>query len=729
LHFYNQNSNEDKNMTTPPFIFGTQYYRAPTPESECWTEDHRKMKALGFNTVKYWVQWRWSHREGDHFVFDDLDQLMDLAKANGLGVTLNVLFDMAPVWLYKQYPESKPISAAGEALELRTESHHQIGGSPGPCYHHPEALKARQRFLQAVVEHFRDHPALAMWDIWNEPEQGYPFRKPKMPDVLCYCGHCRTRFIEWLRTKYGSLDQLNQVWGRCYEHWDDVELPLNPSTITDFIDWREFHLDKMTAEARWRLGLVEKIDPHHIRYLHVVPNTMSLFNSVTCVDDFELAKLCQVFAATMNSGPVFSSQVVSAARGKVCYNVESHINFGAINMHQRRLDLNDLLKDWLPQIGFGIKGFLFWQYRPEVLGCESPAWGLVKPDGSDRPITEATRTFLKTISPCIPELLESYPLPAQIGIWKSRKNEIFHFCMQGELQSLANSVEGYIQTLYRNNYPFRIISGQMLEEGDLDGLKMLIMPSCYYLTQPEIDSLNRWVQKGGVLFAEAHLAGYNGTTGRHSRTIPGGGLADQWKIKEQDSTSSYHLKLDQTTAFEGQIPEDVKKALTTAGTTGGYYFPIRLTSGTFAWGANRYAVLGGEDVTIEGAFENAEACIISKSIGAGCVFYCGTHMGEGSKQDNKGLLELVRKAATVAGIATTLDIAQNENAVHVDLLTSSRCAGFAVVQNLTDQEQTITLNAGGDWHGLFSKTRWRFHDKTQVTVAPKFIDIFDINNQ
>ena len=30
----------------------------------------------------------------------------------------------------------------------------------------------------------------------------------------------------------------------------------------------------------------------------------------------------------------------------------------------------------------GLRGFMFWQYRPEVLGHEAPAWGVTKPDGS-----------------------------------------------------------------------------------------------------------------------------------------------------------------------------------------------------------------------------------------------------------------------------------------------------------------------------------------------------------
>lgn len=323
----------------------------------------------------------------------------------------------------------------------------QIGGHPGPCYNHPGALAARQQFMAAAIDHYRDHPALSMWDMWNEPEQSFPSRTPDMHTLVCYCPHRRAKFAEWLAARYGFLGQMNVVWGKWYDMWEQVELPRNSSTITDFVDWREFHLDTMTAEAAWRLEMVGRRDPQHARYLHVVPNVMSVFNSVTCVDDFALAEHCEVFAATMNGGLILATQVTSAARGKVCYNVESQINHGCTNLHQHILNMDDLLRDFPPQIGLGIKGFLFWQYRPEMLDFESAAWGVIGLDGNDRPIARGVRKFVARLSPHFDVLLQTNPPVPQIGIWKSRRNEVFHFATQNLLKPLTDSVEGYINTL------------------------------------------------------------------------------------------------------------------------------------------------------------------------------------------------------------------------------------------------------------------------------------------
>jgi len=710
-------------MERLPFIFGSQYYRAPTPEPECWSTDFPRMRDLGFNTLKYFVQWRWSHRSPDRYYFADLDKLMDLAHAHGLQVNLNAILDVSPTWLLEAYPDAKQVDARGRVIEPYAVSHRSVGGHPGPCYNNPDALAERRRFMREVYEHFRSHPALWSWDVWNEPELCFPQREPNMQTLACYCRYCHETFGQWLATKYGDLERLNEVWGRCYTGWEQVEMPRDGGTVTDFVDWREFHLDTLTNEARWRLDLARECDPDHPCYLHVVPNTMTCFSSVTCVDDFALAELCDCFAASMNGGAVSPPQVISAARGKVCYNVESHLNHGYIGMHQRRLGLADLLMDWLPQIGFGVKGFLFWQYRPEVLGAESPAWGVVNLQGEDRPITRAVRTFWETLSPHVEDLLAAQPEPAKVGILKSRRNEICQFGTQGSLAPLVAGVEAYIHALYWRSYPFRIISERMLERRELDGVRFLILPACYYLTEPEAEALDAWVHAGGVALCEAHLAGYNGTAGRHSRSLPGCRLAESWGIREADSTSSYHLRLAGSDAPEADMPPDVSKALRDFGTSGASHYPIRLTDGTYAWGASRYAVLEGDDVATDGSFDGAEACIVSKPVGDGFVMYAGTNLGEGSSRGAEGLWALLSRCLARAGIRPALGTAAAD-AVHVDVLGPQGAPCFLVIHNRRDEPADLRLDLTGSWRGLFSQHEFRFDPPRPVRVSSRFVDMF-----
>jgi hypothetical protein len=708
-----------------PFIFGSQYYRAPTPEPDCWETDFRAMQKLGFTETKFFVQWRWSHRAPDRYYFEDLDRLMDLAAQHGLGVTLNILLDMSPLWLFDRHPDAKQIDNSGHIVEPYVVGHRSIGGHPGPCYSHPGALVDRQRFVAATVEHFRGHPALHMWDVWNEPELCFPQRNPNLANLACYCPCCHTAFITWLRSKYGELGRLNTVWGRCYEAWEQVELPRGTGAVIDFVDWREFHLDVLAGEARWRLESVERLDPAHGRYLHVVPNTW--FTPITCVDDFAMAEHCEVFAATMNGGPSPCLHILSAGKGKVCYNVESHINFGGTDMHQRVVDLPMLLADFLPQIGLGIKGFLFWQYRSEILGLESPAWGLVKPDGSARPVTEAVRQFWATLKPHAEPLRGAFPSSAEIGIWRSRKNEIFHFAMQGTQTHPGASIDAYVNALYWGNRPCRIISGEMLAAGELDGLQLLILPDCYYMTEAETAALDRWIRAGGVALCEAHLAAYNGTTGRHSRTVPGGGLAESWGIRETDTTSSHHLRFSQgKTGETATMSEDMKKALRDFALAGGRFFPIELENGTLVWGAHRYAELEGAGLEPLGRFDKRAPCVARKRVGKGMVFYAGTNFGQAVERDASGLQALLSQAADAAGIGASAGLVPElPGTVHVDLLGTPKGLGFAVINCSADLAQTVKLTLpDGVWRGLFSGIQWTASSLTAVHVPAGFRELF-----
>jgi hypothetical protein len=715
-----------------PFIFGAQYYRAPTPDDTNWEPDFVKINEIGLTDVKFFVQWRWSHRTGDNFVFDDLDRLMDIAHSHKIRVTLNILFDVSPLWLFEKYPDAKQIMNNGQIIEPYVVGHRQIGGHPGPCYNHPGALEERKKFMRTLVNHFKKHPSLAMWDIWNEPELSYPQRTPDLPKLACYCHNCQEKFKEWLKRKYSSVELLNKTWGRCYENWDQVEVPRSVDTFIDFIDWREFHSETMTYEARWRLEIAKELDPERIHYLHVVPNTLQPFNPVTtCADDFEMAKYCDVFAATMNNGPFFTPQVISAGRGKICYNVESHINGGNTGMHQNVVELPDLLRDFLPQIGMGIKGFLFWQYRSETLGIESPAWGLVNLDGSERPVTRSAKTFWSKISPIKEQLMKNFPKPAQIAIWKSRKNEIFHFCKDQSFDPIASGINAYAEAAYWNSYNYRFVNETMLENSDLEDIKLLIMPSDYYVTEKEAEGLDKWVSNGGVLIAEAHLAGYNGTIGRHSRVIPGCGLAEKWGIKEIDSVSSFRLKPDQSEMMKSavsddtkkmKLSEDTRKMLRDFGVSGSKYYPIRMESGTILWGAETFAKIEAQNATSLGWFYDDLPCIVQKLIGKGTVIYCATNIGEGSAKDKTGFMELFNHAVKIAGINPNLEIKGPENALRVDSLYNNNSLEFIVIRNNSPIDQTINLQTSDKFKGLFTDNQ--IINGSDIRVAKGSCDIY-----
>jgi len=184
------------------FPFGAQYYRAPSPYPETWEKDMKHMADLGFNMVKFWVQWRWNHPEEDRFYFDDIDRLMDLAQKYRLRVMLNTIFDVAPAWIYKKYPDASMITLSGIKIGPQTQPHRQIGGL-GYCLNHHGVTEQQFRFLARTIKHFHDHPALEIWNVGSEPEltssmaemRLYADNAESMDDMLCYCPNHLTKKV------------------------------------------------------------------------------------------------------------------------------------------------------------------------------------------------------------------------------------------------------------------------------------------------------------------------------------------------------------------------------------------------------------------------------------------------------------------------------------------------------------------------------------------------------
>jgi beta-galactosidase len=394
-------------------------------------------------------------------------------------------------------------------------------------------------------------------------------------------------------------------------------------------------------------------------------------------------------------------------------------------MHQRVLGVEDLLRDWLPQIGLGIRGFLFWQFRAETLGWEAPAWGVVNPDGSDRPVTHAVETFWRIIQPYTSLLLDCPAPRPQIGIWKSIKNEVFHFCAQG-LQDLAEDVDAYIDALYWHNFPYRIVDEAMLAQGDLEDLKLLIMPSPYYITMEEAAALDRWIRAGGVALVEGHLGGYNAATGRHSVRLPGLGLAESWGFRENDSTSSYHLKLEHAEAFAGASPEDVLKALAGQSTTGGRHYPIKTAEGTL-WGALRYARLVGESLESLGVFESGSTCLATSQIGQGRVVYSTANLGNGSAKNPAEFIAFLRLVVNWTRLQPSLGASCiPDGSVRVDPIFDAHGLRFLVIQNRSANPAELILQTALHGKGLFTQIRFDFEAGQPQTLPAGYIDIVEV---
>ncbi len=698
-----------------PFIYGVQYYRAPTPKRLFWEEDLQRISECGFNMVKFWAQWRWIHRKPKEFFFEDLDGLMALADKYRLKVTINLIFDVAPTWIFNIYPDSRMIEASGRAVEPRAVICRQIGGYPGPCYNHPYARSAREEFLKQVVARYKGCRAMSMWDVWNEPESCVLFRQPHENTLLCYCDHCLHHFKEWLQIRYDSLERLNEVWGRCYGKWNELELPRTRNTFVDMIDWRLFHLDTLSAEARWRIAAVKSIDSEHPVYLHPVPNTLYPFNPVTGVDDFQIADGCDCFGGTTNGVPAETLQTVAAAQGRVSYNVESHLCAGSTAMYPRLLTVQDFTDNFLPQVGLGIRGFLHWQYRGESLGAEAPAWGLLDVNGQESANHAGAVDFWKKLQPMAERLMTAALEPPTVAVFKSCSNEIFQWCMNGNFDDLHKGTIGYTQLLYRKNLPLTYVNDRMLIDGLPASIKLLVMPNCYAMQQSVAEALSKWVLQGGTLICEAHTGGYNLSTGRHSLSLPGLGLSEIFGIRERNAVAVAHLGTSKADISIDNLTPDLAKAFDTFGLGGEQILLLKTVDDEIIWGWSRYAELEGSDLQPIASLSGRPPCIASKKVGSGSVYYLGTLAGQIWEKEG-ALAGIIDSALKAAGVPLAKEIWPGlPEGVRLDPLKTPYGTAMTI-SNRTDEHVKFQLQFEEPMRSIF--TERKLSDHTQLGLNP-----------
>lgn len=663
--------------------FGAQYYRAPTPLPDAWESDLRHMAEQGLNTVKIWACWRSNNPREGVYDWSDIDALMEYARQYGLKVILNLIFDAAPAWFFKKYPESVMITNGDGPLHPAATACRQMGGCPGPCLHHRPGIEARRDFIERVVERYQDHPALLCWDLWNEPEHTVCIKRElKIENLTCYCAQSEADFKEWLRAKYGGVDQLNRVWGRNYADFDEVELPRLAQTYKDMIDWRLFMTDTITNEVKMRIAAAKRHDTEHPMMVHTV--TIPFFPQATCgSDDYAIAAQCDMFGNSVGSEPLSAAITLSAAPGKMVINSEIHAVGGNTYGRPKLNTLKDMKRHIYLPLSLGIQGFVFWQYRPERLGNESPAWGLTDLSGGRTPWLDAACRINDALQQNKEVLLAARPSETRVAVLNSQRAQLFDFCAGMQATWYIKSVKGAHAMLRAAGYNVDVAGDLQITDAFLSRYRVLYDPFPYYKDEKACAVLRRWVENGGVLIAEATFGGYSDDDGLHTMAQPGFGFDEVFGCREDRVTtaSSFHNAYDADWSTENE-DENIVAMDGTYGPCRGYYF-YQTFAPTTGRALARFA--DGSCAAVSNTFGKGRAILLG-SLPAYAFEACGA-------AENADFL-----GALVRGEAGLVPLFNCPKGARADALTAE-CGQLLVVDNQTDADDVPVTAVGQRLHG------------------------------
>jgi beta-galactosidase len=532
--------------------YGGGKARAPMLESgarekkETWRKDVRQIKALGFNTIRTWIDWATGEPKQGEYHFENLDVILELAREEGLHVFLQVYMDSAPRWVGTRYPDSLFMSSNGQAVIPES--------SPGYCMDHPGVRQADLAFYGAIAKHVRGNPVFAGWDLWSEPHVINWATPSYIPNPeFCFCKNTLAKFRAWLRKKYGSIERLNAAWYRQFTAWDEVE-PGRMSTIlsyTDYIDWKAFLADKLGEDLGDRARSVKGAAPETIVTSHAAG--VGLFASPNHwegqSDDWTMARQVDFYGTSFypkHSTGVdrdvpwraalldFTRSFGFAGGRSGFYIGELQSGFGTIALNVSPAVTADDLRVWTwSALARGAKGINYYAWYPMSSGYESGGFGMIQLDGTVTERARAAGEIAKMVDQNQKLFLEARPPKAEVAVIY---NPFVHFVggrqratsyggPQGEVAGIErDSLLGVYRALFPRNVPIDYV--HINDLGALGQYKLVVLPYPVLLPESAAAPLREYVRGGGALVAEARM-GWSNESGRASNRIPGMSL---WEL-------------------------------------------------------------------------------------------------------------------------------------------------------------------------------------------------------
>ena len=520
------------------FPYGAQYYRTPNPPESEWEKDFKTMADFGFTIAKIWAMWNWINHEEDGYDFSHFDRLFRIAEKNGLKLVINTILENAPYWLIRRHREALYTASDGQVLEPIARPNTPGGGWPGLCLDNEPVKAQAEEFLKGIGSRYADHPALWGYDVWTEvffEPHWYPGFEGKF---FCYCDATKARFLEWLKKRYGTLEELNKAWYRRYSDWAEVYPPRFVGSYPDWLDWLKFRLENQRNQMRWRVETLRSVDSKHPLSSHGIAYTLGGMPT-HLTNDFDIAP--EVDQWGLSSFPLWANQhssdyfrsldlvrSASAANGKKFWQNELQGGQSGGGLARSRVPRGEdtALWNWTAFM-CGAKGLMYWQWRPELLGPESPGFGLCRLDGTPSDRTEAAGWFAKFMN-AHPELAEAEPARGEAAIAVIPESQLFAFVADGKTDAYCQSVAGVYRALWNVNVQVDFCTIERM--GDYP---LVFLPFPLMLEARQAEKLKEYVASGGVLISDA-APGHFMDHGYTSFRVPGLGLDELFGAVEDE---------------------------------------------------------------------------------------------------------------------------------------------------------------------------------------------------
>ena len=489
-------------------IYGGDYNPEQWPE-DVWREDARLMREAGVNLVSLGIfSWAKLEPRPGEFNFGWLDRVIDLLWQHGVSSCLATATASPPAWLGRAHPESLPVEADGTRLSFGSRQHYCLNSR---AYRERSAELCRQ-----LGRRYAAHPAVALWHINNEIG---------CHTSACYCDVCAAEFRMYLKTRYGSLDALNDAWGtafwgQLYGDWEEIMPPRKAPAFRNpgqQLDYARFMSASMREILVGEITALRSVAPE----AKVTTNGLAFWKPTDCWDWYQHVDVAAWDAYPDPAGGIgevrataFCHDLYRSLRGGQPFllmeQVTSQVNWRPANALKAPAQMRALSYQ---AVARGADGVMFFQWRASRAGAEKFHGAMIPHYGAEGRVHREVRELgaeLKKLAD-----VTGTRVRARVAVIVSWENR---WALELETKPAQFDYADILQAFYAPLWELNVAMDLLHPSAELGGYDVVLAPAVYLLTETQAGKLRAFVSDGGTLV----MTYFSGVVDGHDRVWLGG---------------------------------------------------------------------------------------------------------------------------------------------------------------------------------------------------------------
>jgi beta-galactosidase len=347
-----------------------------------------------------------------------------------------------------------------------------------------------RKIAEQLARRFGHNPHVLGWQIDNEYEKA------------SYDPDTRAQFQQWLKARYGTLENLNArwttaYWSESYTAWDQIPIQVGYGNPGLLLSWMRFVSDTWRSYQKNQLEVLRaNSDPQKF----ITTNTMGWFDGYdhyTVEQDLDLAAWDD-YVGEGHLDPVkngFAHDLTRGFKQKNFWVMETQpgsVNWAGVN---NALDKGEVRAMAWHAVGHGADAVSYWQWRSALNGQEEYHGTLIGADGTPVPLYAEVAQLGKDFEKAAP-VLAGTSVKAEVAILHSYDSR-WAINWQRHNKDYDPNIE--LQSYYAALRPIVQSVDIVPATANLSAYKLVVAPGLNVLSGPAVKNLVAYVRGGGHL--------------------------------------------------------------------------------------------------------------------------------------------------------------------------------------------------------------------------------------